>query len=249
MALVASLVLTIANIGGSHVITAGPPSPSLSPQDLYAAMLLKDDKSLDRGMLEYSQIPDLNTETSTQFRVVVVDVGRGPQKEQLFDANTRAMGIKGRWVIIRQDVPTGGIVGVQIVGCENLKCESESSLRQPVLRRGQLAIWYWRITAGTPGLAVITLRADTYDQGSAQTLSEEIVQVPLAVESTSAFEQQQIAGATKSTVGDIVTIGSAATAIAAVGGMVAGFSQSGGSAAASMSAKPGYGGSATLSAL
>ena len=209
----------VSSIGASHAIN--PSNSSL--QNLYAAMLLKDDKSLDRGMLEYSWILDLEAGTSTQFRVVVLDVGKGPEKEQFFAAGASAR-ISGRWVITRQNVPTGGIVSLQILGCENLTCHSESSLRQPVLQQGQLAVWYWRITAGKPGPAMITLRADTYDQGSAQTLSEEIVQAPGYVTSTAPFEQQQnqneIVDVVKSTVRDIVTIGSVATAIAAVGGVV-----------------------------
>jgi hypothetical protein len=121
-------------------------------------------------------------------------------------------------------VPTGGIVAVQIATCFNLTCDSMSSPKQPVLQQGMQATWLWRITAGAPGPAQITLRVDTYDQGSGQTLAEELVFVDGRVAATAAFNQQQshkkIVAVTKTGVNAIVTIGSVAGAIVAVGAII-----------------------------
>lgn len=205
---------------GSHAPrpVGGPPpttTPAPSEQDIYVAKLLKDHQSLDRGALAYSQVSGLNTAQSIQFEVVVTDVGRGRQQIQVTKFNGMS--------VDQQNVPTGGIVGVQIASCENLTCQSESTIRQPVLQRGDEARWYWKITAGTPGPAKITLRADTYDQDSNQSLSEEIVEIKTKVLPTAAFNQNQnhkkITSAAKNVVTDIETAGSVATAILAIGGV------------------------------
>ena len=194
----------------------GSAGPDQSEQQLYVARLSQDRQSLDRGVLAYSSIGNLKTAATAQFQVTVTDTGKGPQTARLTSFNGMT--------VYQRDVPTGGIVGVQIVACENLTCHSESGTTQPVLEKGQQAQWFWTITAGTPGPAVITLRADTYDQGTAQSLSEEIVTVDLRVVATAAFNTQQnhakIATVTDSVVGDIETIGSIAGAIVAVGGIV-----------------------------
>lgn len=191
-------------------------SPSESGQSLYVARLMEDEQSLDRGVLLYSPIGNLNTGAMREFSVIVLDVGRGPQHGQVPEFNGMT--------VDQQDVPTGGIIGVQIVGCENLTCQSQSYPEQPVLVEGQHAQWYWLITAGTPGPAEITLRVGTYDQGSAQVLAEEIVRINAEVVPTPIYNNQQrhkaIVSTAKSVVGDIVTIGSVATAILAVGGVV-----------------------------
>ena len=197
-------------------------SPQASPtseQDIYTATLLKDEKSLDRGVLTYSRIRSLKTAAMTQFKVVVTDIGRGPQLGQVTESNGMA--------VYQEDVPTGGIIGVQIVRCQHLTCQSESSPRQPVLVPNGNATWYWRITAGTPGPAEIILRTDTYDQGSDVILSERIVHINVKVVPTTAYRNRQehakITGTTKSIVGDILTIGSVATSILAIGGIVGWF--------------------------
>jgi hypothetical protein len=194
---------------------SGSPAPP-AQQQLYTATLLKDYESLDRGVLSYSPIGSLKTAATAQFEVTVTDTGKGPQLARLADFNGMT--------VYQQDVPTGGIVGVQIVTCGNLTCASLSDPRQPVLVKGQQANWFWSITAGTPGPALITLRADTYDQGSTQTLKTEIINVKVNVIPTPAFNNQQthkkIAGAAKSVTGDIETIGSVAGSIVAVGGIV-----------------------------
>ena len=197
---------------------ATKPSPARpSEQDIYAAALRQDLQSLDVGVLTYSPIRSLETSATTDFKAVVTDIGQSPRR------TTRLTEYRGM-VVYQQDVPTGGIVGIEIVDCENLKCLSESSSKQAVLSRGDSATWHWRISAGTPGAAEIVLRADTYDQGSNQTLSEEIIQVSMKVSATIAYTHQQnngkIARVTTSIVGDIETAGAIAGAILAVGGVV-----------------------------
>jgi hypothetical protein len=213
------LIILAAGCGGSSTIpsgTATATSGAEPPQTLYAARLLADRRALDRGVLSYSRIGGLATATTASFEVTVTDVGNGPQLAQV----TEFDGMN----VYQQDVPTGGIVGVQIVNCARLVCTSESNLMQPVLEKGQQATWLWTITAGTPGPALITLRADTYDQGSTQTLSEEIINVNVKVFSTSAFDQQQshkkIVAVAKNVYGGIEVAGIVAGAVLAVGGIV-----------------------------
>lgn len=185
-------------------------------QDIYKAMLKRDVQALDRGVLAYSPIGSLKTGNSTAFDVSITDVGRGAQETTVTKVGGQA--------VFQQDVPTGGIVGIKIVDCQNLMCDSESSVTQPVLSRGDKATWWWQITARRPGSAEIKLRVDTYDQGSQQTLSEEIVPVAAKVVPTAAWEKQQsqknISNATKSGVNLVVTLGSLAGAIVAVGTVV-----------------------------
>lgn len=204
----------------SYFVRVQAPSVGIKPppsaQDIYKAMLRRDQQSFDRGLLAYSPIGTLKTGASADFEVIVVNVGRGPERTIV----TKVDGL----LVYQQDVPTGGIVSVEAVRCQNVTCDSESSPAQPVLLLGYRAIWLWQITAGTPGPAEIILRADTYDQDSQQTLSEEIIPVTGKVVPTAAFNQQQshkkIANLTKSGVDLIVTIGSVATAIVAVGGLI-----------------------------
>lgn len=197
-------------------VTGGAPPPGPSGQTIYTARLRKDKLSLDRGLLAYSPIRLLDTAATTQFEVIVTDVGRGPQHGYVTEYKGMA--------VYQKDVPTGGIVGVQIVGCEDLTCHGDSSAAQPVLALGDSATWYWQITAGVPGIAGITLRVDTYDQGSQQTLSEELFSVGAKVVPTASYDHQQshtkITSAAKSVVTGIGTVGSIAAAILAVGGLV-----------------------------
>lgn len=198
--------------------TASPITAPAAPsaQSLYATKLRQDYQSLDRGVLTYTPIGHLKTGATTLFEVMVTDVGRGTQRLHVTQS--------GGWAVYQKDVPAGGIVGVQIVNCENLICQSESSVVQPVLFRGLSDYWSWVITPVKPGLAAITLRADTYDQGSDQTLSEEIIRVNGMVEPTAPYvnhqHHEEVANTAKSVVGDIITIGSVATALLAIGGIV-----------------------------
>lgn len=203
----AALIALASGCGSS----GNPGSAPQSAQQLYVARLSRDRQSLDRGVLAYSPIRKLATAATRQFRITVTDVGNGPQLTQVtsFDHMT----------VYQQDVPAGGIVGVQLVACRDLMCHSESGLRQPVLEKGQSAQWLWEITGGTPGTALITLRADTYDAGTTQSLSEEIIRISLTVTATSAFDKQQARRRISSAVGDIETAGSVAAAIGAVGGI------------------------------
>jgi hypothetical protein len=213
------IMLIILAAGCSHTsaVSSGIATAGAAPQQtLYVARLLADRRALDRGVLSYSRIGSLATATTASFEVTVIDVGNGPQLAQVTEFNGMD--------VYQQDVPTGGIVGVQIVNCANLTCTSESNLMQPVLEKGQQADWLWTITAGTPGPALITLRADTYDQGSTQTLSEEVINVNVKVFSTSAFNQQQshkkIVAVAKNVYGGIEVAGVVAGAVLAVGGIV-----------------------------
>jgi hypothetical protein len=99
-----------------------------------------------------------------------------------------------------------------------------SGVKQPVLFKGQHSEWYWLITAGSPGPALITLRADTYDVGSAVVLSEETISINSTVVPTPSYNKAQshkkLVSAVRSVLGGILAIGSIATALVAVGGIV-----------------------------
>jgi hypothetical protein len=206
---------------GSGVQTSNPtssasPGGPISGQQLFTTRLADDRKALDRGVLSYSPLGRPKTGATVQFEVSVTDTGKGPQLVRLTSF--------GGMTVDQQDVPTGGVVGVQIVTCDDLTCDSMSDLRQPVLAKGQQAIWLWNITAGTPGPALIMLRADTYDENSGLALSTEYVTIKANVVATSAYTAQEhhkkILGIATSVTGAIVTIGSVAGAIVAVGGIV-----------------------------
>lgn len=200
----------------SNPTSSASPGGTISSQQLFTTRLADDRKALDRGVLSYSPLGRPKTGATVQFEVSVTDTGKGPQLVRL----TSFSGM----TVDQQDVPTGGVVGVQIVTCEDLTCDSMSDLRQPVLAKGQQASWLWNITAGTPGPAVIMLRADTYDENSGLTLSTEYVTIKANVVATSAYTAQQhhkkVLGIATSVTGAIVTIGSVAGAIVAVGGIV-----------------------------
>jgi hypothetical protein len=200
----------------SNPARSASPGGTLSGQQLFTTRLADDRKALDRGVLSYSPLGRPKTGATVQFEVSVTDTGKGPQLVRLTSF--------GGMTVDQQDVPTGGVVGVQIVTCDDLTCDSMSDLRQPVLSKGQQAIWLWNVTAGTPGPALIMLRADTYDENSGLTLSTEYVTIKASVVATSAYTAQQhhkkILGIATSATGVIVTIGSVAGAIVAVGGIV-----------------------------
>jgi hypothetical protein len=185
-------------------------------QDIYKARLRGDEQSLDRGVLTYSPMTGLKAAAVTQFKVVVTDIGRGAQRTKLAKSNGMD--------VYQQDVPTGGAVSVQIVGCEDITCQQESALKQLVLTPGSYATWDWQITAGKPGLAKLIVRLDTYDRNSGQTLHEEMFPINVQVIPTAALRYQQrrtaIISVVKAISQDVVTIGSMATAILAVGGVM-----------------------------
>lgn len=201
---------------------AAPPPPEAaqpaSRQSIYTATLQHDKESLDRGVLTYSPINRLKTATSKTFKVVVTDVGRGPQQITLHTASGM--------IVYQQDVPTGASVGVEIVNCGDLICKAESSDRQLILQPGEAADWFWLITAGQPGPAEITLRVDTYDQGSQQILTERVINISGSVLTTAAFQRQQsnrvIATVAHNGISVTETIGTLAGSLTAIAGALGG---------------------------
>jgi len=195
---------------------AAGPVPPRPKEVLFRATLLDNKASLDRGVLSYTPLSHIKTATVSQFKVVVTDVGRGPQTASII----RFHGMQ----VFQEDVPTGAIVGIRAVICDNLTCQGESTTRQPVLAPGQRATWYWQITGRKPGRAEIVLRTDTYFLNSSVSLISRIVYVYGRVHATAAFNQQQtgrkIANVTKTGINLIETIGSVAGAILAVGSVV-----------------------------
>ncbi|MGA2830760.1 MAG: hypothetical protein ABSF03_32130, partial [Streptosporangiaceae bacterium] len=186
-----------------------------SRQQLWAAALQNDKLSLDRGALTYTPIRKLKADASSNFQVVVTDLGKGAGYQVVDTANGMT--------VFQQDIPTGGNVGIRVVNSSDVTCEAESSTVQPILAKGETATWWWRITAGMPGPAAVTLEVNTYDQDSEQILSEEHVHATGTVQPTTASKRQQtnevIGSVTHSGVNIIETIGTLAGSITAVAGI------------------------------
>jgi hypothetical protein len=202
------------------VSSPAPAGPSASSQqDIYRASLENDKASLDRGVLAYSPLSSLKTGQASTFSATVTDTGTGPQ--------TVTVSTYDGMTVARQDVPTGGIVSVQIVGCQDLSCRGQSPVRQAVLARGDHATWVWAITAGQPGTAQIILQADTYDQNSSTALASEVMTITSTVIPTGSFTFQRrkhdVAAVTSAGLSVLDKLGIAAGAILSIGTIVGWF--------------------------
>ena len=121
-AVLAAFIITFSAItvrNGTSPDTGTSPPGTESAQNIYAARLHNDEQSLDRGVLTYSPIGSLKTATTTQFTVIVTDVGRGAQQGPVTTYNGM--------VVYQQDVPTGGVVAVRDSGL------SESDMQERIL--------------------------------------------------------------------------------------------------------------------
>jgi hypothetical protein len=238
-ALTATLVTLVVSLAGCGAAESGRPPPTASagatpggtggptaepgaqsPQDLFRDALENDRASLDRGVMAYSPLSQLKTGQDVTFTVTVTDTGTGPQ--------TIAVSSYHGMTVARQDIPTGGIVSVQIASCQNLTCHSESPARQAVLLQGDQASWNWTITAGQPGPADLTLVADTYDRNTSVALaSVGPVLVTGTVAPTVASQRRQrqheVATVTNAGLSVLDKAGIAAGAIVSIGTVVGWF--------------------------
>jgi hypothetical protein len=135
-------------------VGGGPPPPSA--QELFKVHLIADVSSLDSGILGYQAPATTQTGAEAKLVVEVTDIGTGP-------AGTAPP--PSGFVYARQDVPTGGIVGVR-ASCQDLTCDPSSPERQPVLTPGTTGDWSWNLSANSPGTAHILLVATAYDQNT-----------------------------------------------------------------------------------
>lgn len=214
------LSLVMAACSSSPGGSTGPPT-SAPPQANFAARLQADDKALDQGQLSYVRPGTLMTGAPAELRVTVQDIGLHPgHLLTIRDASSTT----GQ-VIYPRDVPTGGIVGLQITTCGNLACQAQSDTRQAIVGKGTGASWEWRLTPRNPGPALVVIRASTYDGNSSTVLREEIVNIRLTTKASPALRHHRQAQhrsheitATKNFIdtaaGLITTIGGAVVVVA-----------------------------------
>lgn len=118
--------------------------------------LLKDDLALDRGVLTYTELTEMNARQSASFEVDVTDVGKGAAH----GAYVREA--DGKFVD-PQDVPTGALVNVTASCSGNLTCTPVGlQAAQAIYMDGQSVYWRWQVNASAPGTSQIFLTATTY---------------------------------------------------------------------------------------
>ena len=165
-----------------------------SNQQIFTMKLLKDDQTLDRGVLSYSDIATMPVRQTTTFYVHVTDVGKGRE-------TTAFVSESNGFLIARQDVPTGGIVSVLGTCSGNLACTPQpTSPRRLIPTTGRSASWQWQVTANSPGDARILLIATTYDANSDIALNETPVAVGINVRSTPVYSMEHAVDTAKTAI-------------------------------------------------
>jgi Superinfection immunity protein len=134
-------------------------SPGQAGAQISTMSLIRKHPAPDRGVMTYSKLTVMQARQAASFEVEVTDVGRGPER-------SAAVRVPRARVVAPQDVPTGGIVSVQIVCSNGLTCTSRSSVRQVIASQGRSGVWRWNVAAGSPGAAWILLVATSYRRGS-----------------------------------------------------------------------------------
>lgn len=138
---------------GSQPPGSQPPQP---PQKLFKVDLLADVSALDSGVLGYQAPTTMQTGAEETVVVEVTDIGKG---------KPGTAPLPSGFVYGRQDVPTGGIVGVH-ASCRDVTCDPNAPERQPVLAPGMTGEWSWTLSERSPGTADVVLVATTYDQNT-----------------------------------------------------------------------------------
>ena len=138
-----------------------------APQLTFAQALRLDAKSADRGVLAYRPLGTIKAGKTKEFFVSVTDVGR--YMPVTGNQEVAARQTLSGFIIDPNNVPTGGLVGVQI-GCANLSCRSSTPARQAVVQRNHPVYWSWEITGESAGPALITLTEDLYMGGTSTVL-------------------------------------------------------------------------------
>jgi hypothetical protein len=184
----AALLATACSTAGR----AAPPVHGSSPQ-IFTMKLAHDHPRLDRGVLTYTDLTAIQVRQTALFDVQVTDVGRGLEST----AFTRQM--RGR-LAAPQDVPTGGVVSVQITCGSGLTCTPRSApARQEIFGVGRSGTWAWDIAATAPGNSRILLTAIRY-RGNTQTArTQALVTVGITVRSTPLYTVQAAVDARKGT--------------------------------------------------
>jgi hypothetical protein len=200
----AALLVTACSAAGR----ATPPVQGTSPQ-IFTMKLVHDHPRLDRGVLTYTDLTAIQVRRTGLFDVQVTDVGRGLEST----AFTRQL--RGR-LAAPQDVPTGGVVSVQITCGSGLTCTPRSApARQEIFGVGRSGTWAWDVAATSPGNSRILLTAIRY-RGNTQTVrTQALVTVGITVRSTPLYAVQAAVDARKGT----MAAAAAAAMLAAAGAL------------------------------
>ncbi len=143
--------------------------------------LLKDDLALDRGVLTYTELTEMNVRQSASFEVDVTDVGKGAAH------GGYVREADGKFVD-PQDVPTGALVNVTASCSGNVTCTPVGlQAAQAIYMDGQSVYWRWQVNASAPGTSQIFLTATTYDTNTNIVLNETPVTVDVAVNRTFSY--------------------------------------------------------------
>jgi len=191
-------VLAFAALGAgcssSSMSSSGAPAGAPAPagQELFKVNLIADVSALDSGVLGYQAPPKMQTGAGAKLVVEVTDIGRG-------DAGTAPL--PAEFTYARQDVPTGGIVGVR-ASCQDVTCNPDMPERQPVLTPGTSEDWSWTLSAQSPGTAHVLLVATTYDQNSNIALHvTQPIDIAIPVNATLGYWASEVGGWTKAVLG------------------------------------------------
>ncbi len=204
-------ILITACSSSSSATSSSAAAPATGQQH-FVAKLESDDHTLDRGILTYTVLNTLYTSQQVDFNVSVFDVGKGPQ---LTSVPTIYEGER----VDPQDVPTNGIVGVQITVCSNLTCQSQGAPTRQLVVLKENGLWEWTLITQNPGPAQITLQATTYDQNTNIPLHNTKLVLKLNVQATPAYKHQQsrakLDATTKAWTGYLISIIGTVAAVAA----------------------------------
>ena len=189
---VLALAALTTGCGPSPVSTTAP--VPTSGQQLFKVDLIADDSALDGGVLGYQAPATMAAGSDATLVVEVTDVGKGKAGTTPPPAG---------FVYVNQDVPTGGLVGVQAT-CQDVACGPESPERQPVLKSGDTGNWSWSLAAQSPGTAHVVLVATTYDQGTSTPLHvTSAIDIPITVTATPGYWVSEAGSWTKGVLGFI----------------------------------------------
>jgi len=157
-----------ASVGGAPPVNIPPTnpvlqSPTASPsvlasQDADGMRLADNDGQLDRGMLTFTPLTTVRAGVGVAFHVTVTDVGRGAEL-------TSVPTLYGNQAVDPNDVPAAAEITVQLVCADGLTCQSQTADGSQYVSPGHRGNWTWRLTAQSPGPALIGIIAVSYERG------------------------------------------------------------------------------------
>lgn len=185
-ALGVGVLCAVATACGSH-----DGSPNGAAQETYALTIQQDQRSLDKGLLEYTDLGTLHPGADVDFDVIVKDLGKNPPwlaHPAGYGPPTAPPG----YVASPENVPTGGDLAVS-VSCGHIRCQELSAARQSISGKGQQATWGFTVTADQVGAAHIRVTAAMYRTDSGDVLVEAApIDITVRVERTWSYTASQV---------------------------------------------------------